>query len=122
MIFDQLNDLIFDKTVKCMNNVDHETDYSQYMINRWTSMYSDEMANIINNTVNWLYPIFETKLDHYNFLHCVLPQAKRKRINYVKKIKPDEPDKDDDNTHDVEMLARNLQLSQREVQQMLDMS
>lgn len=120
MIFDQLNDLVFTKEHKCMTNIDHESDYSPYMINRWISMYSPDMAHVINNTVNWLYPIFETKSDHYNFLHAVIPRSQRKRINYIKKRKPDKDEDGDE--HDVEMLAKNLELSQREVQQMLDMS
>lgn len=119
MIFDQLNDLLYTKERKCMTNIDHESDYSPYMINRWISMYSPDMANVINNTANWLHPVFETKSDHYNFLHAIVPRSHRKRILYIKKKKPD---KEDDDDHNVEMLARNLELSQREIQMMLDMS
>ena len=122
MIFDQLNDLLFTKSHKCMSNVDHETDYNMYMINRWISMYSPEMAHVVNNTTNWLYPVFETKMDHYKFNHVVMPKVQRKRINYIKKAKPDKNQHEDKDGPDVEMLSRNLQLSQREVQQMLDMS
>lgn len=120
MIFNQLNDLLFVKSKDHLTNIDQETDYNPYMVNRWVSMYSPDLAHVINNTVNWLYPIFETKSDHYNFLHAVLPRSSRKRINYIKKRKPDKgPDEPE---HSVEMLARNLELSQREVQQMIDMS
>ena len=120
MIFDNLNELLFTKQHEHMNNVDHETDYSPYMINRWISMHSPELATVINGTVNWMHQIFETKSDHYKFLHVVLPCVSRKRIQYIKKQKPDEPESED--KIDVVMLARNLQLSQREVKQMMDMS
>ena len=120
MIFDQLNDLVFTKERKCMTNIDHESDYSPYMINRWISMYSPDMAIIINNTANWMYTILETKSDHYNFLHTIIPRSYRKRINYIKKKKPDKEEQEED--HNVEMLAKNLELSQREVRIMLDMS
>lgn len=118
MIFDQLNDLLFTKERKCMDNVDHESDYSPYMINRWISMYSPELAHVINNTVNWTYQVFETKSEHYNFLHTVIPRVNRKRINYIKKTKRDKESKPE---HDVSMLAKSMELSQREIQTMLDM-
>ena len=120
MIFDQLNDLVFTKQRKSMTNIDHENDYSSYMINRWISMYSPDMANIINNTANWMYTIFETKTDHYNFLHAIIPRSARKRINYIKKKKPDKEEEEED--HNIELLARNLEISQREVRIMLDVS
>lgn len=118
MIFDQLNDLLFTKERKCMDNVDHESDYNPYMINRWISMYSPELAHVINNTVNWTYQVFETKSEHYNFLHTVIPRVNRKRINYIKKTKRD---KESEPEHDVNMLAKSMELSQREIQTMLDM-
>ena len=70
-IFDVLNDILFTKKRKCMNNVDDESTFNQYMTNRWISMYSGNLAVIINNTVNWFGNIFETKRDYYNFF-CLL--------------------------------------------------
>lgn len=110
-IFDQIGDVLFTKKKKCLDNIVDEGDYSPFMLNRWISMHSPEYCVLINNTVNWLYPVLDIKKDHYNFLHAVLPRASWKRINYVKKKKPD----DDEQQQDVSAVAHALELSEREV-------
>ena len=110
-IFDQIGDVLFTKKKKCLDNIVDEGDYSPFMVNRWISMYSPEYCVLINNTVNWMHPVLETKTDHYKFIHAVLPKAKWKRINYVKKKKPD----DSEQKQDVSALASTLELSEREV-------
>jgi hypothetical protein len=111
-IFDCLNDILFTKRGKLMQNVDDESNFNQYMINRWSSMYSPAMALLVNNTVNWLYSAFETKQQYYRFVSRVFPRLQNKRIHYIKKKKPEETDKDPDN---VKLLAKRLELSQREI-------
>lgn len=111
-IFDCLNDILFTKRGKLLQNVDDEPNFNQYMINRWTSMYSPQMAQLVNNTVNWLYGVFETKQQYYQFVSKVFPRVQRKRIHYVKKAKPqDKPE-----LENVELLAKRMQLSTREIQ------
>ena len=99
-----------------MSNIDNESEYVPYMINRWVSMYSPEHATIINSTVNWLHPVFETKVDHYNFLHTVLPKSSWRRINYIKKNKKE----DEEEYENLELLASTLELSKREVKYFLE--
>ena len=111
-IFDCLNDILFSKKRSLLGNVDDETTFNQYMINRWSSMYSPEMAVLVNNTVNWLYSTFETKQQYYNFVTSVFPRLKFKRIHYIKKQKPEDKPEQPDN---VELLAKRLELSQREI-------
>lgn len=111
-IFDCLNDILFTKRGKLLQNVDDESGFNQYMINRWTSMYSPAMALLVNNTVNWLYSAFETKQQYYRFVSCVFPKLQNKRIHYIKKKKPDDQDDEPDN---IELLAKRLELSQREI-------
>lgn len=110
-IFDQLNDLLFTKKKKCLDNLIDEGDYSPYMVNRWISMYSSDYCGLINNTINWLFPVLDLKKDHYKFLHGVLPRAKWKRINYIKKVKVD---KESEST-DIAAIANTMELSTREV-------
>ena len=74
-------------------------------------MHSPQMAVVVNNTVNWLYSIFETKKQYYNFVSTVLPRVPNKRIHYIKKKKPEQEQKVDN----VELLAKRLELSQREI-------
>ena len=99
-----------------MSNIDDENSYIPYMINRWVSMYSPDHAMIINSTVNWMGQALETKLDHYNFLHSILPKSKWKRINYIKKVKEDKDEED----NKVQLLASTLELSEREVKYLLE--
>ena len=117
-IFDCLNDILFTKRGKLLQNVDDEPNFNQYMINRWTSMYSPQMAQLVNNTVNWLYGVFETKQQYYQFVSKVFPRVQRKRIHYVKKAKPqDKPE-----LENVELLAKRMQLSTIEIQMDINQS
>ena len=108
-IFNLLDDLLFSKKRKCLENIDDESSVNQYMTNRWISMYSGNLAIIINSTVNWFGTIFETKKDYYNFLHSILPRVSRKRIHYIKKAKNDQ---EFDN---LDGLAKRLEISKREI-------
>ena len=80
-------------------------------------MYSPDCATVINGTVNWLYPIFDTPHEQYSFLVDILPKVPRKRINYVKKKKVD---RSDISRETVTFLARNLELSEREISLYVD--
>lgn len=111
-IFDCLNDILFTKKGKLLNNVDEETEFNQYMINRWISMYSPGLATVINSTTNWLWSVFETKQEYYKFISTVIPRVSRKRIHYIKKTKPEDTPKQVEN---IELLAKRLELSQREI-------
>lgn len=110
-IFDILNDILFTKKGKLLQNIDDESAFNMYMINRWVSMYSPGMATIINNTTNRLHSTFNTKDDYYRFINKVLPKVKRKHIPYIKKVKRDTPE-DDEN---LKIIAKRLELSQREI-------
>jgi hypothetical protein len=110
-IFDCLNDILFTKRGKLLQNIDDEVNFNQYMINRWSSMYSPAMATLINNTTNWLYNTFETKQQYYRFVSRVFPKLNFKRIHYIKKKKPE----DSVELENVPILARRLEISQREI-------
>lgn len=113
-IFDQLNDLVFSKKRKCLNNVDHESEYVPFMINRWISMISPQHAEIVNNTVNWMYGVFEDKQMHYKLLHNIIPRTRWHRVLYHKKNKDKQDNKSEDTEH-IKRLACALELSEREV-------
>lgn len=111
-IFDILNDILFTKKGNLLKNVDEESSFNNYMVNRWISMYSPSLAVIINNTSNWLWSVFETKQDYYKFINTIIPRVSRKRIHYIKKAKPEEKPKEIEN---IQLLAKRLELSQREI-------
>ena len=84
-MFKILNDILYTKKGTLLDDVDNESEFNGYMINRWASMYSPHMAQLINLTVNRLYSAFPTKRDNYRFLVGFLPKVKFQRINYIKK-------------------------------------
>ena len=111
-IFDYLNDLLFTKRGQPPDNIDEESNFNMYMTNRWISMYSPNLAIIINSTTNWLGGIFNTKSEYYKFVKCIISRVNRKRIHYIKKKKPDAPEEEVDN---IQLIAKRLELSQREI-------
>ena len=112
-IFDHLKDVLFTKRGKLLDNIDQENSLNMYMLNRWCSMYSPGVATMINNTCNWLYGVFETKQQYYQFMLSVLPRVPTKRIHYIKKQKneTEQPNKTDNTS----LLAKRLEISQREI-------
>ena len=81
------------------------------MINRWVSMYSPQMAVLVNSTTNKYYSIFDTKRDNYKFLVSFLPKSNPYRISYIKKATKSK----DDTVNVIATLAKHLELSEREI-------
>ena len=115
-IFNYISDILTNKKGDLLDNIDSESTYNQYMINRWLSMYSPSVAVIVNETVNKHYSIFDTKKDGYRFLVNVVPQQKPYRINYIKKVKHSNTDEGDA----IKILATNLELSEKEIRYYVD--
>lgn len=81
-------------------------------------MHSPSMATIINNTANWLYSTFETKQQYYKFISTIIPRVPFKRIHYIKKKKVE----NDDELENIELIAKRLELSQREIKSYYEFS
>jgi hypothetical protein len=116
-IFDFISSVLFTKKKTCLNTVDEEGEFSPYMLNRWCSMYSQQVATF-SNVLNKYLGIFENKKDLYNLFVAVMPNVSSKRISYIKKVKEEKKDENDD----IEMLATNLELSKREINQYIAFS
>jgi hypothetical protein len=87
-IFDFINCILFSKK-KIELNCDDESQFNSFMLNRWSSFYSKEIANFINETTNRYASIYSTKQEQFNLFINLLPMVKFKRINYIKKSKID---------------------------------
>lgn len=92
-IFDFLKSLLFSKQ-KIELNCDDESQFSLFMINRWTSFYSKDVANYVNQTTNFYGNVFNIKQDQYNFAYYIFPSFKFKKIEYVKKVKKTDEEKE----------------------------
>jgi hypothetical protein len=94
-IFQYLNSILFSKK-KVDINCDDESQFSLFMINRWTSMYSKELNNYVNETTNRYWNIHTDKRDQYQYVYNIIPRLKFKRLNYIKKIKKDDKIKEEE--------------------------
>jgi|TARA_R110000868_G_scaffold138335_3_gene352399 hypothetical protein len=117
-IFDYVNAILHSKNKSVFTNMDDESTFSSYMINRWVSMYSPEMANMVNQTTNKYVNIFNTKQEFFNFYISVYPRLHQKRINYIKKTKS-EKEKEEDEM--LPLIAKAQEMSLREVKFNRDM-
>jgi len=115
-IFNYIDSVLFTKEKLNKLNED-ETQFNLYMLNRWCSMYSADMAQIINETTNRQKESFTLKQEQYNFIFNLLPKVKKKKINYIKKIKSEEK-KEDEN---IPIVAKFLEISQREAKEYIDL-
>lgn len=109
-IFNYLSNILFTKKDKELKTLDQQSDYQPFLINRWCSMLNKQTCRVVNTTTNTMYQVFENKTDHYKFLHYIIPRERFKRINYIKKIKPEKQQDDD-----IKLIAKNMQLSTREI-------
>jgi hypothetical protein len=118
-IFDILNDIITTKKGNLLDDIENEDQFNGYIVSRWLSMYSPVYAQILNDTTNRYYNVFESKKDWYEFLIRILPRGSPGRIHYVKKEKP----KDVNNYDDiVKFLAVQFEISRREVENYISQS
>jgi len=121
-IFSILNSILYSKKPLDVN-VDDENIFNLYMVNRWCSMHSPEINNLINDTTNRLGMVLESKEDQVKFLTNILPRCRFKRIEYLKKTKKEKPDKDQE-TRDqyITLIAKTREISKREVLQAIQES
>ena len=68
-------------------NYDDESQFNLFMVNRWTSMYSKEMNEYVNETTNKYWNLFDDKPSQYTYIYNAFPKLKFKRLNYIKKTK-----------------------------------
>lgn len=115
-IFNYIDSVLFNK--RKLNTLNEgETQFNLYMVNRWCSMYSADIAQIINETSNKKEKSSLNKQEQYEFVYNLLPSRKKKKIEYIKKIKEDKPN---DNT-DLKYLAKALELSERELHKYIEL-
>ena len=113
-IFDYIAAALFFKNKEAMSSLDDEQAFNAYMLSRWVSMYSPELAVAVNETSNKYSSLFLTKRDQLNFFISVLPKTRFKKIEYVKKTKDNKQKKDDTSP----LIAKTAEISLREVEDM----
>lgn len=118
-VFDQIKDIITDKKNILSNNCDMEKEFSPYMMQRWLSFYSPQIAQIVNNSSNVLWKVIDDKQVWYKLFIGITPKLKFKSIKYIKKNKEEKSsvklDKDM-----ISYLAKRFELSEREIKSYLE--
>jgi len=108
-IFDHISSILFLKK-KIVSNVEEESEFSPYLVNRWASMYSPSVASV-SNVVNKYLQVFNNKKDLFNLFLAVFPKVQSKKITYFKRRKDDETDE----IENLELIAKYREISKREV-------
>jgi hypothetical protein len=121
MLFNILSDLLFFKRGDQLQSVESETEVQPYMLNRWISMHSPTSALLINLTNNKYWSVLQNKLDWYHFTLAVIPKNKFTKVEYIKKAtKEKKPTAEANDDKILEILARNLEISVREVKSYIE--
>lgn len=113
-LFDVLGDVMFFKRGDQFQTMENESEVSPYMLNRWISMHSPVCAQLVNETNNKYWKVLENKRDWYRYTLALIPRNRFIKIEYIKKEKKEKTPKNEDDII-FETLARNLELSVREV-------
>ena len=118
-IFDILNDIICHKKQDVISNTEEWKMYQGFLVNRWLSFYSHDYLYRINQTINKHSACMDQSMQ-YKYLVKTLPKSSVKRIDYIKKVKEDKEKKNDKRQVVVEFLSKRLELSQREINYLLE--
>jgi hypothetical protein len=113
-IFDYISNILFTKKENCFSTVDDEKQFSPYLINRWLSMYGKSTISACD-IANKYTQVFSNKAECYKFLSVIFPKVTQKKIEYIKKKKTEEDDAN------FLLLAKNKELSVREIKNYIDL-
>ena len=119
-IFDYVGAILHTKDRSKFTTMDDEQSFQPFMVNRWVSMYSPEMATVVNTTTNKYANLFKNKQDLFNFYVTVFPKLRNKRIAYIKKTKESKSTKKPEDDP-VPLMAQAVELSQREIRAYIEM-
>jgi len=117
-MFDYINKVLYKTKGPDTSNIKESEEFVPYMVQRWCSMYSPQIASLINCTSNRLWSALDDKELWFNYMHGVLPPCKFKRISYIKKKKDTELVTKNKET--VLKVANSLEISSREVSQYIE--
>jgi len=117
-IFDIINAFLFKKKNIQSLNLEDDSAFQPFLVNRWLSFYSTDIARFTNATFNKFSSLFEDKNDLFKFYKALTPERRFKRINYVKKVKIQ---KNEEFDKKLKVVAENKMISQRELKQYVDL-
>jgi hypothetical protein len=96
-------------------DLEGEQSFVPFLFNRWLSFYSKDTPHFVNETLNKFGALFDDKQRQYRLYYNLIPRLKFKRIKYIKKVKREQEDESD-----LYLIAKNKNISVRELKQYLD--
>lgn len=118
--FELIQNLLFKPTKRDEITAEEIQLFVPYMINRWLSFSDKTKAAFVNHTLNKFSMLFDDKVEIYKLYDNLIPKSRFKRIQYVKKVKKDEEEKNEDEL--VLIQAKNNCLSTRELKMYMALS
>lgn len=117
-IFDHLHNVFVSK----FNNMVKKSDsFPFYMMQRWGSMHSTNMALLLNEHVNPRYrAMLDSKME-YDYLKTVTPKLKTSKFKYYKKQEKEKLAKkaNEFSDEDIGIICKQLELSRQDVSLMI---
>lgn len=111
-MFDHLNAILYKKKLSTFNTLNESTEFVPFLVQRWCTMHSSDIAVIVNETTNRYWPVYDSKQNWFVALDTVIPKCKFKKIAYFKKAKKDIDTKEREY---IQKIANTLEISTREV-------
>lgn len=108
--FEHINNLINKKEQYTITSDD---DFVPYMIQRWISMVSPQVAFVLNETSNSQFSALTDKQMWHDYFLTVIPRLGYKKIKYLKKEKQEV-------SKDISEFASKNEISIREAKEILD--
>lgn len=85
-----------------------------YLMQRWISMISPEMAYVLNETINEVHWTMKSPQMWYDAFLTLVPKVGYQKISYIKKDKtPPEPD--------VKLYAQRMEISIKEAKDLMEL-
>ena len=115
-MFNAINRILYKNKEFDISSVDVDKEFQPFFIQRWCSMHSTPITQLINDTTNRYWNNLENNRDWFIALDTIIPVCKFKRISYIKKTKND----NNRRNNSVLKVATNLEISSREVNQYIE--
>jgi hypothetical protein len=114
MLFEFINDILYKKTGKLLDDAEAESELQPFLLQRWLSFYSGDLAKLLNCTTNTLYKTYDDKKMWYRIFMSIVPTNRFRKIKYLKRPKKD------NKVDNIEYLAKNMEVSSRELRDIVE--
>lgn len=110
-MFNYLNGILYKSTID-ISSIETDSNFQPFLIQRWCSMHSPAIANLVNETTNKYWQNLDNKNSWYIALDTIIPKSRFKKIVYIKKSKKETDIKEKEY---IQKIANTLEISSREV-------